>query len=378
LTEARLPSLEAIVAGHICVDLIPAFAAEARIEAGKLFEVGPLRAAAGGCVANTGLALAQLGASSRLVADIGNDDLAGLLRLALEAEGSDISGVRRVEGGDTSYSIVIQPPGRDRTFWHHPGANAHFDGTDFDLSVGSLLHVGYPPILPALWEDAGAPLGALFKRARAAGMTTSLDMCGVDAESPASQVDWSAFLLNVLPLTDVFVPSLDDMAGAMPGRNLATLAGIRDLGSWLIDAGAAVVMLKAGEAGQYLRTGGSDRLADAGSALTGARALWANRELWFPSLSVAVASTTGSGDAAAAGLIFGLLRDMGPEQALATAAGAAASRVESGRRVSRWASLKDRLDAGWERNPADIVDGWDAGPNGALHGPADHPAKSSG
>lgn len=49
------------VAGHFCVDLVPQLHS-ARVEPGQLIEVGPLDVRLGGCVANTGLALRDLGA----------------------------------------------------------------------------------------------------------------------------------------------------------------------------------------------------------------------------------------------------------------------------------------------------------------------------
>jgi hypothetical protein len=52
---------EAIVAGHLCVDLIPTFPQDLRVplsdmvQPGKLNHVGPLQISTGGAVANTGL-----------------------------------------------------------------------------------------------------------------------------------------------------------------------------------------------------------------------------------------------------------------------------------------------------------------------------------
>ncbi len=74
-----------------------------------------------------------------------------------------------VRGSATSYSVVVQPPGADRVFWHHTGANATYDGAGLDVSGLDLLHLGYPALLPALLTDGGAPLAALLGRARAAG-----------------------------------------------------------------------------------------------------------------------------------------------------------------------------------------------------------------
>lgn len=60
------------MAGHICLDVIPAFKQGAAslgelLVPGKLVDVGPAVLATGGAVANTGLALHRLGVHTRLI-----------------------------------------------------------------------------------------------------------------------------------------------------------------------------------------------------------------------------------------------------------------------------------------------------------------------
>jgi hypothetical protein len=60
-------TIDAVVAGHICLDVIPDLATsqdgfEQRFRPGHLVEVGPAAIATGGAVSNTGLALHKLGA----------------------------------------------------------------------------------------------------------------------------------------------------------------------------------------------------------------------------------------------------------------------------------------------------------------------------
>jgi sugar/nucleoside kinase (ribokinase family) len=68
-----------VVAGHICLDLAPALESPPAVEPGRLVAVGPLALSPGGCVSNTGLALAALGVPSQLVADVGTDELGRVL-----------------------------------------------------------------------------------------------------------------------------------------------------------------------------------------------------------------------------------------------------------------------------------------------------------
>ncbi len=155
-----------VVAGHVCVDFIPEIPAAAATGPGELLEVGPLAVGAGGCVANTGGDLAALGADVEVVADAGDDELGALLVELLRARGTRTDQIRLREGRSTSYSLVFEPEGQDRSFWHHVGANAEFDGSAVDLAGAGLLHVGYPSLLPALIADGGRPLEALLERAR--------------------------------------------------------------------------------------------------------------------------------------------------------------------------------------------------------------------
>ncbi len=69
-----------VVAGHVCVDFIPQLPAAATTRPGELLEVGPLAVHAGGCVANTGGDLAELGADVDVVGDVGDDELGTLRR----------------------------------------------------------------------------------------------------------------------------------------------------------------------------------------------------------------------------------------------------------------------------------------------------------
>src|SRR5215217_2904551 len=118
----------AVVAGHVCVDLIPELPAPPATAPGELMEVGPITMAPGGCVANTAAGLAALGSDVAAVGDAGDDELGATLVRMLAARGTRTDQIRLRRGCTTSYSVVVQPPGEDRSFWHHVGANAEFDG----------------------------------------------------------------------------------------------------------------------------------------------------------------------------------------------------------------------------------------------------------
>src|SRR5512145_3206074 len=210
--------VDAIVAGHLCLDIIPDLGKLAlgqfdlAFQPGRLVQSGPAKLTTGGAVSNTGLALHRLGISTCLIGRVGADQLGKALRQGIEDQGTGLAqGIVDCAESSTSYSIVITPPGSDRRFLHHPGANDDFcaqDVADEAIRGARLFHFGYPPLMANMYADTGKQLGELLLRVKSRGLTTSLDMAYPDPESPAGRADWPAILRRVLPDVDVFVPSL--------------------------------------------------------------------------------------------------------------------------------------------------------------------------
>ena len=316
-----------VVAGHICVDLTPTLGTNARIDPGTLIGVGPVNISLGGCVANTGIALAELGATVRLHATVGNDELGRIAERTI-AEHSNLSADLSVSATlATSYSLVIEPPDTDRTFWHHTGANAEFTGAQLQLDSADLLHVGYPPLLPGLLTDGGLPLVTLFTRAHRNGTTTSLDLAVVDTASDAGSYDWELILGSVLPLTDIISPSVDDLTSAL-GAVHSDDGTVEAMAEKLLAWGAAVVAISAGAEGVLLRTAGAERLRDGGRMLAPLADRWADVTLRMPPRRVdKIHTTNGAGDASTAGLLFAMLGGADPHAALEWAAASSAAIV---------------------------------------------------
>ena len=318
------------VAGHICVDVTPALGRSAALDPGRLIEVGPLSMGLGGCVANTARALGALGAPVLACALIGDDELGRYAERAV----AELPGVRSRltvrPGRGTSYSLVLEPPGADRTFWHHTGVNDDFTGEsvdlDGDLKGADLLHIGYPSLLPGLLADDAAPLVALLRRARSAGLTTSVDLAVVDPASPAGRLDWSGILRRVLPLVDVITPSVDDLVSALAITEPVTPQLVQTLADRLVDWGVAVAAVSSGAGGLRLRAAGADRLARGGRVLRPLAERWGGTALWqAPAVVDAVVTTNGAGDACTAGLLTALAGGADPRAAAQVAIGAAAA-----------------------------------------------------
>ncbi|MES2201682.1 MAG: carbohydrate kinase family protein [candidate division FCPU426 bacterium] len=338
-------TVQAVVAGHICLDLIPALGrtAENFLKPGTMLEIGAPRVSLGGTVGNTGLALKRLGITTRLVAKVGRDFMGDAIVARLGAA----SGIIRDPKVASSYSVVISPKGRDRSFMHCPGANASFSEKDVPdrlLRGARILHFGYPPLMARMMRDQGAELRSLLARAKRLGLATSLDMAHPDPASAPPRGGWGAWLSKVLPNVDFFMPSLDEMA-FMLKRGASDPTGLADD---LLGMGCGVVVLKMGADGLYLKSGKNSEGA------------WKDREIWAPSYKVNVVGTTGAGDCSIAGFLAAWSKGEGPSACLNAGAAAGAFCVEqldSSSGVPDWAGLKRRQGAGWPRKGLSLK-GW--------------------
>jgi sugar/nucleoside kinase (ribokinase family) len=341
-----------IVAGHICLDIIPTFppgSGSDVVRPGRAINMEPAVLATGG-VANTGLALHRLGMDVQLANKIGDDRFGSLVLDLLRSQGQHLAdGIRVAPGEITSYSVILSPPGVDRTFLHCPGANHHFRAADLPPLAARMFHFGYPTVMRSMYEAGGAELVRVFDRAKAAGMVTSLDLCWPD--QPATQQDWRAIFADVLPKVDVFLPSVEEVVFLLEKRSI-TLADVdakllRDLSGRLLDLGSKVVVLKLGERGLYLRTA---RQTPFGAA-------WAGVEMHQPCFEVNVVGTTGAGDCTIAGFLAGLLKGLSPEQTMTAATAAGACNVEAADATSgvpSWDKLQTRIAKGWKRKETKI------------------------
>ena len=384
--------MDAVVAGHVCLDINPSFAQENRADPMKIFApgrlniVGPAVLSTGGAVSNTGLAMARMGFRMRLIGKVGDDGFGDLIRARFAEEGAS-DGMRVSPGEASSYSVVLAVPGVDRIFFHCPGCNDTFTPEDVDSSSfggARLLHFGYPPLMRQFYADGGENLRRLFAAVRAAGTATSLDMAYPDPASASGRADWRGILTKALPLTDLFVPSVEevlimlDPAGyearrrEFAGRDLAEalpMDDIRRLADALLDMGCGLVLMKCGVRGLYLRSGPAQRLR-AIPRLGLDAAAWASRELWQVPFSATVVNATGSGDCAIAGFLGAILRNEPPETALRIAAAAGWRNVQTPDTLSGMGPYDAlRIDALRLTDvlPARLGTGWTALPEAGLH-----------
>jgi sugar/nucleoside kinase (ribokinase family) len=368
---------DAVVAGHLCLDIIPQLSGLPAGEFMKLFapgrlvEVGPPALMTGGPVSNTGLALHRLGIATRLMGKVGADLFGQAVGQIVASFGPGLADGMVVDPAvSTSYTIVVNPPGVDRMFLHCPGANDTFGAADVRYDVvagGRLFHFGYPPLMRLMYADAGVQLSEIFRQARATGVTTSLDMAFPDPSSAAGRADWPQIVRRTLPYVDVFLPSIEEilfmlrrptyealLRSASGGDILPLITPqmLTDLSGELLALGAKIVALKLGYRGLYLRTADRQALEGLGRGRPANLAAWADRELWTPCFQVDVVGTAGSGDATIAGFLAAFLRDMTPEEAVTMAVAVGACNVEAADTLSGirpWDETLRRVAAGWPR-----------------------------
>lgn len=213
-------SPEIVVAGHICLDLIPTLqgshtSLEKIFIPGRLIQVGRAITATGGVVSNTGLALHRLGLRTGLMGKVGDDLIGRAILDILRSHDEQLAhGMVVSEGEDSSYTVVISPPGFDRIFLHCQGANNTFVADDLDygkLDGVRLFHFGYPPLMQRFHEGSGEELSKLFRQVKELGLTTSLDMAMPDPRSEAGRANWQAILQSTLPNVDIFLPSIEEI-----------------------------------------------------------------------------------------------------------------------------------------------------------------------
>lgn len=249
----------------------------------------------GGCASNVAVDLARLKRKAVVVGRIGADMPGRFVRDELASRGVETTHLVETQDTQTSSTLVINVKGEDRRFIHTFGANALFDGSEITPAlVGSarVLYLGGFGLMPRLRPERVAEL---FRVARAAHVPTILDVVVLDPQDCRKQLEL------VLPLTDVFLPNIDE------GRLLTglddPLEQARRFRSW----GAETVVITCGGAGALLAS--PSETLRAGT---------------FP---VTFIDGTGSGDAFAAGYIAGLLDGLPAEECLTIGSALGASSV---------------------------------------------------
>lgn len=369
--------VDVIVAGLVCLDFTPTFITkeiddinEILVPAKTLF-MGKADIHVGGCVPNTGLAMQKLGASVKLMGKVGSDDLGKMVLQQME-DHSSVDGMSISEDESTSYSVVLAPAGIDRIFLHHPGVNDTFCSADINYDIvkqSKLFHFGYPPAMKRMYQEEGRELVEILKMVKSVGVTTSMDMTGIDEHSEVGHVDWEKIIQNVMPYLDFFVPSVEELAYMIDkprykewvkrakGKDLASIIEEKDvapLADKLLSMGAKVLMIKCGSAGLYFATNREELLQTIGEELRENIKGWGNiRHFEHSYKPKKVLSATGAGDTCIAAFLYAIIKGYSWKECLEYASATGASCVESYDALSglhTFEELRDKINAGWEKN----------------------------
>jgi sugar/nucleoside kinase (ribokinase family) len=271
----------------------------------------------------------------------------------------------------SSYTIVLNPPDTDRVFLHYPGSNHTFNANDIPyekIKSGRIFHFGYPPLMKKFYENAGEELIKMFRRVRKMNIITSLDMAMPDPESPAGKIDWYKFFKNVLPMVDIFMPSIDELLYMLNPEKFHNISEKKEridvvlldqIARQLIDYGTNVVAIKLGDQGLYLRT---HRIEKSNLLRMINPSQWNYRQLLSPCFATEVKGTTGTGDATIAGFLAQLLNGGEPEKCitLATAVGACCvEAIDATGGIRPLPEVIKRIASGWKRLSLSIpTDNW--------------------
>ena len=251
---------------------------------GKLALVERIELHSGGCAANTGAALAKLGVSTSILGKVGNDGFGDFLVNYLSSQGVEMGGVIRDNSAATSSTMVMVHGDGERSFIHYLGANATLALKDVDfqrIASSRLFHVAGSFLMPSL---DGEPTANLLKRAREAGVITTLDTAW-DATG-----GWMKTLEPCLPHLDYLLPSWEEARSLAGGRESP-----QEVAQFLLDKGPNVVGLKMGEHGSYVRSRDG-------------------YEVSIPAFKVEMVDALGAGDAWVAGFLTGVIKGWGLEK----------------------------------------------------------------
>lgn len=318
MADAHADMTELLVVGELCVDLIVGLGADFEgrsdgqrgggIRFGQHEQlVDSTTLTMGSSSAITACGAAAAGVRTSMVGVVGADEFGEYLVRELGARGVDTRAVRIAPGAPTGASTHLTRPDGDRAILTSMGSIGLTRADDVDddtLKSARHLHVGSFFLQRALWADAPT----LFGRARAAGLTTSLD----GNFDPSEQ--WDRGILNVIPHVDVFFGNEQELTGitgaATSDSAVEQLLDIMQAGS--------VVVCKLGADGALAARRVNKRTERVVAAT--------------PDIAGPLVDTVGAGDSLAAGFLAGLLdgRAIDGCLALGVACGTASTRGAGG------------------------------------------------
>jgi len=270
----------------------------------------------GGSPYNVLVDLARLGAPFPLMGAglVGEDNLGRIILEDCRRWKIDAAAIRATSEAPTSYTDVMTEQGNGhRTFFHHRGANASWDGAglNFKKTKARIFHLGYLLLLDAL--DArdskfGTKAARLLHAARSAGLKTSVDVVSEDSDRFSRIVLPALKYVDYCILNEIEAGKTTGFRIREPDGRLNTVSLRHAAGALLQNGVRELVVIHFPEGGFARTRRGED--------------------VWQSSLNLPpkfIAGTAGAGDAFAAGVLLGLHEDWDLDRCLLTGVCAAAA-----------------------------------------------------
>jgi sugar/nucleoside kinase (ribokinase family) len=184
--------------------------------------------------------LALLGNKVGFSSCIGDDPFGEICVQRLSTSGVDVSHVRRWKGKTTGLTVIL-PQRKDRYILTYPGTMYEMTERHVDLSYvfnAKHLHVSSYFLQKGLRPD----LVEIFRKAKAAGLTVSLD-CNDDPEER-----WSADLQLLFRHLDIFMPNERELCKLAQTENVERAAE-------MISQKVPLLVIKRGSQGAVARVG---------------------------------------------------------------------------------------------------------------------------
>ena len=225
--------------------------------------------------------LAVLGTNVGIVSKIGDDPFGKLAVGWLEAGGVDVTHVSVAKTTATGLSVILAHPS-ERFILTYPGTMFELSYADLDFDyILSARHLHLSSFF--LHRALRPQIAELFRRAKAKGLTTSLDT----NDDPEDR--WADDLQQVLKFVDIFFPN---------EREAKKIAGTEDLSRAInkLSETVPLVVVKLGSQGALAREGAKEWRA--------------------PMLHVSAVDVVGAGDSFDAGFIHRFIEGASVEESL--------------------------------------------------------------
>jgi len=171
--------------------------------------------------------LSALGMNVAFIAKIGNDVFGRFCKEQLEIKGVDTSLLMIEDDLKTGATIVLNF-GEDRAMITHQGAMKYLGLKDISKDIlvkAKHLHFSSYFLQPGFKDD----LYGLFKLAKDAGLTTSLDVQWDPSEK------WNFDFKKILPLVDVFLPNETELLNLTGEKSIeSALGAMNGIGKFIV------------------------------------------------------------------------------------------------------------------------------------------------